>query len=235
MNGVENGNDSVFSPQYECPESMYDEYKYTNIGMYGSMMMMPNLDMSLLFGSEADFQNIKDRTRTKILQDSKPELLDVKLKSSESAQLTSPGSHSEIETEKSSSEFHSIERQFWSFLPTIDISELIEISKSTWLLTRDLTQMNVIQAVLNFLQNYQNPGSHSYKDDDTLRSICSQVTSQESSPSENCEISERLDQEDPSVSDSKSYDDDKHLESTHSLNVEISDSSTLRTESILEN
>ncbi|GBL75740.1 Hermansky-Pudlak syndrome 5 protein [Araneus ventricosus] len=271
VNGLGNGTDSVFSPQYECPDSMYDEFKYTSMGLYGSMMMMPNLDMSLLFGSEADFQNIKDSLANKfstgkniimrnlkgleqrILQESKPELLDVKPKSSEGA--TSPGSHSEIETERSSSEFHSIDRQFWSFLPPIDLSELVEISKTTWLLTRDVNilcdkerlskslekwvnslhsaQMNVIQAVLTFLQNYQNPGSHSYKDDDTLRSICSQVTSQDSSPSENCEISERLDQEDPSVSDSKSYDDDKHLESTHSLNVEISDSSTLRTESIL--
>ncbi|GFS95742.1 hermansky-Pudlak syndrome 5 protein [Nephila pilipes] len=273
VNGVHNGGDSVFSPQYECPESLYDEYKYTSMGLYGSMMMMPNLDMSLLFGSEADFQNIKENLASKfssgknilmrnlkgleqrIMQDVKPELLDVKPKGSENTMPTSPGSHSEIETERSSSEFHSIDRQFWSFLPAIDLNELIEISKSTWLLTRDLnvlcdkekvsanlekwvnvlhsTQMNVIQAVLTFLQNYQNPGSHSYKDDDTLRSICSQVTSQESSPSENCEISDRLDQEDPSVSDSKSYEDEKHLESTHSLNVEISDSSTLRTESIL--
>lgn len=61
VNGVPNGTDSRFSPQYECAESMYDEYKYTSMGLYGSMMLMPNLDMSLLFGSEADFQNIKER------------------------------------------------------------------------------------------------------------------------------------------------------------------------------
>lgn len=101
-----------------------------------------------------------------------------------------------------------------------------------WVNSLHSAQISVIQAVVTFLQNYQNPGSHSYKDDDTLRSTCSQITSQESSPSETCEISERLEQ-DTSVSDSKSYEDDKHLESTHSLNVEISDSSTLRTESVL--
>ncbi|KAG8183764.1 hypothetical protein JTE90_002402 [Oedothorax gibbosus] len=268
LNGVSNGRDSRYSPQFECPDSMYDEYKYTSIGLYGSMMLMPNLDMSLLFGSEADFQDIKQSLANKFssgksmimknlkgleqrLMQDKPELLDVKPKSVE--QPTSPGSHSE--TERSSSDFHATDRQFWSFLPAIDINELVETTKSVWASSRDLTvlcdkenlakllekwvnslhsaQISVIQAVVTFLQNYQNPGSHSYKDDDTLRSTCSLITSQESSPSENCEISERLEQEDPSISDSRSYDEDKHLESTHSLNVEISDSSTLRTESVL--
>lgn len=60
VNGIDH-NDSVFSPQYECPESLYDEYRYAGMALYGSMMMMPNLDMSILFGTEADFQNIKER------------------------------------------------------------------------------------------------------------------------------------------------------------------------------
>lgn len=109
------------------------------------------------------------------------------------------------------------------------ISNILE----NWINLLHSAQITVIQCITSSLQNYHNPSSHSYKDDDTLRSTCSQITSQESSPSENCEISDRLEQEDPSVSDSRSYDDDKHLESTHSFNVEISDSSTLRTESIL--
>lgn len=102
-----------------------------------------------------------------------------------------------------------------------------------WVNLLHTAQCTVIQYIINSLQNYHNPSSHSYKDDDTLRSTCSQITSQESSPSENCEISDRLEQEEPSVSESRSYDDDKHLDSTHSFNVEMSDSSTLRTESVL--
>lgn len=61
VNGIDHHNDSAYSPQYECPESLYDEYKYAGMALYGSMMMMPNLDMSILFGTEADFQNIKER------------------------------------------------------------------------------------------------------------------------------------------------------------------------------
>lgn len=107
------------------------------------------------------------------------------------------------------------------------VSDILE----NWINVLHAAQVTVIQYIINALQNYHNPGSHS-KDDDTLRSTCSQITSQGSSPSENCEISDRLEQEDPSVSESKSCDDDKHLDSTHSFNVEMSDSSTLRTESI---
>ncbi|XP_035229892.1 Hermansky-Pudlak syndrome 5 protein-like isoform X2 [Stegodyphus dumicola] len=270
VNGLDT-NEDVFSPQYECPDSLYDEYRYAGMALYGSMMMMPNLDMSILFGTDADFQNIKESLANKltsgkniimknlrgleqrILQDAKPDLLDVKTQHHENTQPTSPVSHSDAE--RSSSEFHSADRNFWSFLPAIDLMELIEITKNTWLLSRDLTvlcdknsisrkletwvnslhsaQIAVIQSIISFLQNYHNTSSHSYKDDDTLRSTCSQITSQESSPSENYEISERLDQEDPSVSDSKSCDDEKHVDSLHSINAETSDSSTLRTESVL--
>lgn len=59
VNGIDH--DSVFSPQYECPDSLYEEYRYAGMALYGSMMMMPNLDMSILFGSDTDFQNIKER------------------------------------------------------------------------------------------------------------------------------------------------------------------------------
>ncbi|XP_054720701.1 BLOC-2 complex member HPS5-like [Uloborus diversus] len=262
----------TYSPQYEYHENLLDEYRYSSYSLYGSMMMMPNLDMSVLFGSEADFQNIKESLANKIssgkniimknlrgleqriMQDSKPELLDVKTKQNETGHSASPVSQSDADYEKTSSEFHSIDRQFWSFLPSIDISNLLEATKNAWSLSRDISiisdsksisiilenwvnslhsaQIAVIQAVQSVLQSYHNPSSHSYKDDDTLRSTCSQITSQDSSPSENCEMSDRLDQEDPSVSESKSYDDDKHAESS-SLNAETSDSSTLRTESIL--
>ncbi|XP_042898471.1 serine-rich adhesin for platelets isoform X2 [Parasteatoda tepidariorum] len=273
-NGVHPNSDSVFSPQYACPDSLYDDYKYSSMSFYGyNTMMIPNLDISLLFGTDADFTNIKESLAKKIssgknmlmknlkgleqrMSQDSSELLDVKPKTSSSnAQATSPGSYSEMDTEKSSSEFQSADKNFWSFLPPVDISQLLEASKSTWLLTRDLnvlcdvsrlnevlevwvnvlhsSQIAVIKAVITFIQNYHNPSGHSYREDDTLRSTCSQITSQDSSPSENCEISDRLEQEDPSVSDSKSYEDDKHVESTHSGNIEISDSSTLRTESVL--
>lgn len=36
-----------------------------------------------------------------------------------------------IETERSS-EFHSTDRHFWSFLPQVDTAQLIDATKSTW-------------------------------------------------------------------------------------------------------
>ncbi|KFM82705.1 hypothetical protein X975_06947, partial [Stegodyphus mimosarum] len=74
------------------------------MALYGSMMMMPNLDMSILFGTDADFQNIKESLANKltsgkniimknlrgleqrILQDAKPDLLDVKTQHHENTQ-----------------------------------------------------------------------------------------------------------------------------------------------------